>query len=127
MTEVVQKTASAYMSGPELYAVLAAGYAPISVVVGVSAFSMGTRGFGRSIRAIFVRGEMAAVWQTAAQAIESAHARAIEKGTALGADLVLVSEFLNRDLAELVEVTCYATAFKKVGALTPMPISNATS
>ena len=125
---VVKKSiASANMSAPELYAARAAGYEPIAVVIGVAAVSMGSRGFGRSIRAIFVRGEMQAVSQTATEARKKALARAMEDAEALGADLVLVRDWDTRDLAEIVEITCNATALKRVGDFMPMPIANATS
>ncbi len=125
---VVKKTiASANMTAPELYAARAAGYEPIGVVIGVAAISMGARGFGRSIRAIFVKGEMTAVWQTAEQSLETAFERAKDKAVALGADLVLDPNWERRDLAEWVEVTCTATAMRKVGDFMPMPMATATS
>ena len=101
MTEVLSRPLpSATMSGPELYALLASGYEPIGVVIGVAAISMGSRGFGRSVRAIFNKGEMTAVSQTSAEARRTALARAEEEGKRLRADLILVSEWSVRDVAE---------------------------
>ncbi len=128
MTEVLSRPLpSATMSGPELYALLASGYEPIGVVIGVAAISMGSRGFGRSFRAIFNKGEMTAVSQTSAEARRTALARAEEEGKRLGADLILVSEWNVRDVAEIVEVTCTATAVRKKGEFIHMTIATATS
>ena len=118
---------SASMSGPELYALLAAGYEPIGVVIGVSAISMGTRGFGRSIRGIFNKGEMTILSQTSASARRTALTRAEEEGKRIGADMILISEWDVRDVAEIVEVTCTATAVRKKGSFKKMPIAAATS
>lgn len=118
---------SATMSGPELYALLMAGYMPIGVVIGASAISMGTRGFGRSIRGIFNKGEMTAVSQVSAESRRNALARAEEEAKKLGADMILVSEWNVRDVAEIVEATCTATAVKKIGEPKLMPIATATS
>lgn len=118
---------SASMSAPELYALLASGYEPISVVIGVSAISMGTRGFGRSIRAIFNKGEMSILSQTSADARRTALIRAEEEGKRVGADMILVSSWDVRDVAEIVEVTCTATAVCKKGTFKKMPFATATS
>jgi uncharacterized protein YbjQ (UPF0145 family) len=118
---------SAYMSGPELYAVSAAGYEPIGIVIGVAAISMGSRGFGRSIRAIFNKGEMSAVSSTSTEARHLALQRMGEEGLRMNADLVLLHSWEVRDVAEIVEITCTGTAFRRVGPLTPMPMATATS
>jgi uncharacterized protein YbjQ (UPF0145 family) len=115
------------MSGPELYALRAAGYEPIGIVFGVAAISMGSRGFGRSVRAIFTKGEMTAVSQTSAEARRTALARAEKEAQELGADMILVNNFDVRDVAEIVEITCTATALKKAGEFKAMPIATATS
>lgn len=118
---------TASMSGPELYAMRACGYIPLGVVVGVAAMSMGSRGFGRSIRAIFQKGEMSAITQTSSEARLTALARAQEAAAALGGDLVVVGEWDVRDVAEIVEVTCTCTVFKKTGEFVPMPMATATN
>jgi uncharacterized protein YbjQ (UPF0145 family) len=118
---------SASLSGPELYALKSTGYEPIGVVIGVAAISMGSRGFARSIRALFRRGEMTAISQTSAEARRTALARAEQEAKDRGADLVLIHEWDIRDVAEIVEVTCTATALKKCGEFKPMPIATATS
>jgi uncharacterized protein YbjQ (UPF0145 family) len=125
--DTLSAIASANMSGPELYALLAAGYEPIGVVIGVAAISMGSRGFGRSIRAIFNKGEMTAISQTSAEARRTALARAGEEARLLNADMILVSTWDVRDIAEIVEVTCTATALRKKGDFKAMPIATATS
>ncbi len=118
---------SASVTGPELYALIASGYQPIGIVIGVAAISMGTRGFGRSIRAIFKKGEMSAISQTSADARRLALDRVNEEAKKLGADLVLVHEWDVRDVAEIVEVTCTANALRKFGEFRQMPIATATN
>ena len=127
MSDIQSPVPSATMSGPELYALMAAGYEPIGVVIGVAAISMGSRGFGRSIRAIFSKGEMTAVSQTSAEARRTALSRAEDEAKRLDADLMLVSDWNVRDVAEIVEVTCTATALRKKGEFRLMPIAAATS
>lgn len=118
---------SAFMSGPELYATMSAGYEPIGVVVGVSAYSMGTGGLGRSIRALFRRGEMTVMSSTSYEARRNALRRAEEDAKALGADMLLLNGWETRDMGAIVEIACNATALKKIGELKPMPIATATS
>lgn len=118
---------SGQLTAPELYALLASGYEPVGVVMGVAAISMGTRGFGRTIQAIFRKGEMSALSQTSQEARQLALSRAEDEARALGADLFLVHHWEVRDAAEIVEVTCTATACKKKGDFQPMPIATATS
>lgn len=118
---------SGQLSGPELYALLASGYEPIGVVMGVAAVSMGTKGFGRSLRGIFRQGEMTAVSQTSIEARKLALKRAEDDARELGADLVLVHHWEVRDAAEIVEVTCNATACRKTGTgMKEMQIATAT-
>ncbi len=126
-TETNHTLPSATMSGPELYALLASGHEPIGVVIGVAAISMGSRGFGRSIRAIFNKGEMTAVSQTSAEARRTALQRAEEEAKKLGADMILVSEWNVRDVAEIVEVTCTATAVRKKGEFKLLPAAIAAN
>lgn len=119
---------SAMMDAAQLYALISAGYEPIGVVIGVAAISMGARGFGRSIRGLFNRGEMTAVSQTSTEARQMAVRRAEEHANELGASLFLVSHLEVRDVAEIVEVTCMGTALKKTErGFTSMPIATATS
>jgi uncharacterized protein YbjQ (UPF0145 family) len=119
---------SGQLTAPELYALLCSGYEPIGVVMGVAAISMGTRGFGRSIQAIFRKGEMSALSQTSQEARKLALQRTEDEAKALGADLFLVHHWEIRDAAEIVEVTCTATACRKTDkGLLQMPIATATS
>ena len=118
---------SAMMSGPELYALRMAGYEPIQVVIGVSALSMGARGFGRSIRGIFYKGEMTQVSGTAQEAQQKALQRAREEAAKLGADFLLINYWDIRDVTEIVEAKCVGTACKKVGEPRFMPIATATN
>jgi uncharacterized protein YbjQ (UPF0145 family) len=119
---------SGQLTAPELYALLCSGYEPIGVVMGVAAVSMGTRGFGRSIQALFRKGEMSALSQTSQEARKLALSRAEDEARTLGADLFLVHHWEVRDAAEIVEVTCTATACRKTGKdLLPMQIATATS
>lgn len=119
---------SAMMDAAQLFALISAGYEPIGVVIGVAAISMGTRGFGRSIRGLFNRGEMTAVSQTSTESRQMALERAEAHAKQLGADLFLVSHFEVRDVAEIVEVTCMGTALKKSArGFVPMPMATATS
>ena len=118
---------SAQMGGPELYALLASGYQPIGVVIGVAVVSMGTRGFARSLRGILKKGEMLAVSQTSQHARELAMERLEQAAKAKGADLVLVHQVEVRDAAEIVEITYTGTACRKVGEMQKMPITTATN
>lgn len=118
---------TASMSAPEMYTLRLAGYEPIGVVIGAAAISMGTRGFGRSIRAIFTKGEMATVSQTSSEARRMALKRAEEEAQKMGADRLLISDWAVRDLAEVVEVTCTGTALRRIGELILMPVATATS
>lgn len=118
---------SAIMSGPELYAIMMSGYEPIGIVVGVSATAMGSGGFGRSIRALFKRGEMTAVSSTSYEARRRALQQAEDDAKKLGANLVLVHGWEVRDMGAIVEIACNATALKKVGDLKTMPMATATS
>ncbi len=119
--------ASAFMSGPELYATMFAGYKPIGVVVGVSAYAMGAAGLGRGVRALFRRGEMTTVSSTSYEARRSALKQAEEDAAKLGADLILVHGWETRDMSAIVEIAVNATALKKDGEFKPMPIATATS
>lgn len=118
---------SGFLSGPELYATMAAGYMPIGVVVGVAVYAMGTSGLGRSLRALIKRGEMTAVSSTSYDARRAALRRAEEDAQKLGADLMLLHGWEVRDMGAIVEIACNATALKKVGDMKPMQIANATS
>lgn len=118
---------SAKMDAAQLYALLMAGYEPIGVVIGVSARSMGARGFGRSIRGIFTKGEMTAVSTTSTEARQEAITRAEAQAKELGADLFIVDHLEVRDVAEIVEVTCMGTALRKVGEPKAMPIATAAN
>jgi|GEM_PF-2798847 len=118
---------SAMMSAAELYAARAAGYIPIGAFVSVVAMSMGARGLGRSIRALFRRGEMTFVSQTAQHAYNLALTRVEEQAKAAGADLVLIHSRDVRDLGEIVEVACNATGLKKDGEFRPMTMATATN
>lgn len=120
-------TLSAQMSPAELYALRAAGYEPIQIVLGVAAISMGTSGLGRSVRNLFEKGHVRSVSETAKQARLDALTEAEAAGKALGADLVLVHHWDVKDVTQVVEVTCIATACRKVGEFSPMPIATATS
>ncbi len=127
MSNIEFATLSAQMSPPELYALRATGYEPIQIVLGVAAISMGTSGLGRSVRNLFEKGHVRSVSETAKQARMDALAQAEEAGKALGADLVLVHHWDVKDVTQVVEVTCIATACRKVGEFSPMPIATATS
>lgn len=129
MTEEVQRhpVPSAKMDAAQLYALLMAGYEPIGVVIGVSARSMGARGFGRSIRGIFTKGEMTAVSVTSTEARREAIMRAEEQAQQLGAALFIIDHLEVRDVAEIVEVTCMGTALRKVGEPKAMPIATAAN
>lgn len=118
---------SAMMDASQFYALKMSGYEPLGVVIGVAAISMGSRGFARSIRGLFSRGEMTAIGQTSTEARQIAIQRAEENAKLLGADMFLVSHLEVRDVAEIVEVTCMGTALKKVGPPTEMPIVTATN
>ncbi len=120
-------TKSAELTGPELYALLAAGYEPLQVVVGVAAISMGTSGLGRSIRNLFEKGHVRSVSETARLARKEALAEVEAEAKALGADLVLVQEWILKDATQVVEVTCVANALKRTGDFRQMPIATATS
>ena len=120
-------TASAQMSPAELYALRATGYIPLQIVIGVAAISMGASGLGRSFRNLFEKGHVHSVSETAKQARMDAQRQAEEEGARLGADLVLVHHWEVKDATQVVEVTCIATACKKVGEFSPMPIATATS
>jgi uncharacterized protein YbjQ (UPF0145 family) len=120
-------TKSAEILGPELYALLAAGYEPIQVVVGVAAISMGTSGFGRSVRNLFQKGHVRSVSETARLARKEALAEAEAEAAELGADLVIVHHWDVKDATQVVEVTCVANALKKTGEFRQMPIATATS
>lgn len=122
-----KKLIGGQMTPPELYALMSAGYEPIGVVMGVAAISMGTRGFARSIQAIFRKGEMTALAQTSQEARKLALSRAEDDARELGADLILVHHWEVRDAAEIVEVTCTGTACRKVGPMVQMPIATATN
>ncbi len=118
---------AAMMSGPELYAAMYAGYQPLGVVVGVSATAMGTGGLGRTVRALFYRGEMTAVSSTSYEARRRALQQAEDDAKKLGADLILVHGWEVRDMGAIVEIACNATALKKVGELRAMPMATATN
>ena len=120
-------TLSAQMSPAELYALRATGYEPLQVVVGVAAISMGASGLGRSFRNLFEKGHVRSVSETAKQARIDAQRQAEEEGNRLGADLVLIHHWEVKDATQVVEVTCIATACKRVGEFSPMPIATATS
>ena len=120
-------TLSAQMTPAELYALRAAGYEPLQIVVGVAAISMGTSGLGRSVRNLFQKGNVRSVSETARQARLDALREAEAEGHKLGADLTLVHHWEVKDVTQVVEVTCIATACKKVGEFMPMPIATATS
>lgn len=120
-------TLSAQMSPAELYALRATGYEPLQVVIGVTAISMGASGFGRSFRNLLEKGHVRSVSETAKEARIGALREAEEEGRRLGADLVLVHHWDVKDATQVVEVTCIATACKKVGEFSPMPIATATS
>lgn len=129
MTEevTVRTVPSANIGAAELYALTAGGYEPVKVVFAVSAQSMGARGFGRTISAIFTKGEMQTMSQTAKIAREVALARVEEQAAALGGDLVLTT-FETRDLGEIVEVTCVGTILKMTGrGFVPMPMATAAN
>lgn len=127
VTEQEHPVPSAMMDAAQLYALLAAGYVPIGVVIGVAAVSMGSRGFGRSIRGLFRKGEMTAVSLTSTEARQLAIRRAEEHAKDLGADLFIISHLEVRDVAEIVEVTCMGTALTKENDFRSMPIAAATS
>jgi uncharacterized protein YbjQ (UPF0145 family) len=120
-------TLSAQMTPAELYALRAAGYEPLQIVVGVAAISMGTSGLGRSVRNLFEKGHVRSVSETAKQARIDALREAEAAGKELGAHLVLVHHWEVKDVTQVVEVTCIATACKKVGDFTPMPIATSTN
>ena len=118
---------SAKMDAAHLYALLAAGYEPLGTVIGVAAMSMGARGFGRSIRGLFNKGEMSMVSVTSTEARRLAIERCEDEAKDLGADLLIIDHLEVRDAAEIVEVSCMGTALKKVRDLVPMPMATATS
>ncbi len=119
---------SGMMSGPELYATLASGYIPVGMVVGVSARSMGTQGFGRSIRSLFKKGEMSAISQTSADARREAIAQAEQAAKELGADLFIISHLEVLNFGAVDEVTCMGTALKKTEkGFCAMPMATASS
>lgn len=123
----MSELASAQLSAPELYSLLAAGYEPVGLAMGVAAVSMGTRGFFRSIKSSLQAGEVSAISDASLKARKLALGRAEKEAQELGADLFLTHHWEVRDMTEIVEVTCVGNAVKKVGDFKPMPIANATS
>jgi uncharacterized protein YbjQ (UPF0145 family) len=128
MTDVKQDTIPiSCMNGPEFYALLHTGYMPIGVAFGVAAQSMGARGFARTLRAFFHRGEMTALAQTEAEARLQALNRLGANGKEMGGDLILIIATNVRDLGQIIEITYTGNVLKKVGELKSMPIVAATN
>ena len=108
------KIRSTTLTPHELYLLEKTGYEPIRVVFGIVVYSMGTRGFFRTVRGLFVRGEMVDFSRLNADARRLALVRAHKAAELVGADAVFGVHIDVRELADFLEVVCTGTAVKRV-------------
>jgi uncharacterized protein YbjQ (UPF0145 family) len=94
------------------------GYEPIQVVYGNFVYSMGLGGVFRSVRGAFSRGELPAFTRMNNDARVIARDRMLMSANVLGAHTVCGVEIEVKELADLLEVTCTGTAFRRVQAST---------
>ncbi len=100
----------------ELYLLHKLGYEPVRVVFGNVVYSMGAKGFFRSLRGLFIRGEMTDFSRLNTDARQLAHVRVQKEAEKIGCSAVFGIRIDVRELADFLEVICTGTAVKKVSA-----------
>lgn len=106
---------STLLPANELFLMRQMGLVPIQVVYGNFVYSMGLGGVFRSLRGALNRGELPAFTQMNNDARVIARDRMLEAAKQLGADTVVIAGVEVKELADLLEVTCTGTAFRRAG------------